>query len=721
MRLSILSDWGRELTSVPSDPAAGQQGRAWWDVTIGVIAALPVEAAAMETLIRDPLPAHFSDDPNEYKVGYLDSVEPGRPHRVALTTMPNDNTRMAATTCTDMLRTFPGIRCVVLTGIAGGVPNPDDPAHHVRLGDVVVAVDGIVDYGHVRRAEGGSQLRRPTLGLSIDLVRAVRQLQGRLVQGESPHWNAWLAPADGRKPMAAFARPEPTTDQLHLHDVPIEHPPPAATGHLPRQPKIHFGRIGSADELVVDEAVRDELAARFGVLAFEMEAAGIADSAAGRGVGWFMVRGIVDYCDRYKTDDWHPYASLTAAGCVRAVLQECRPFPVWRMTSGGGVIALLPDHELDRLVGLLKLAPELDTQEVWRTAMDGLTPLPAAAPETLAELAVHLIDLNAGASRLPPVLAFVEEVATRVEHRLAQQLRSWTDEVATRLQITEVVRAHRAGAAERRQAAADRHPPIWPCLLIQIERDGIDRERCEVRYWVQRRSDDWHPEPGDTQHTSFREVEQALQAAIQRAEEIWRDNNGPVEVELLLPTELLHKAVEWWHIELSEPAPIPLCLDYPVVVRSLDRMRASYRHRVWANRWRSLWRHPAQHRLYWGRTSAGDADLHRWNSRLRNDPDVTTVVLGHPPEQAPGREELRSALNAGIPVILWDRRPELAPDTAQLLQRMAQGDPTELPHQIRALRSAAAILPPDEQQRHPGRHLALLWDDPDRTIDDRRA
>src|SRR5262249_40116457 len=157
-------------------------------------------------------------------------------------------------------------------------------------------------------------------------------------------------------------------------------------------------------------------------------------------------------------------------------------------------------HELDRLTNLLEEVRELDVQDVWRTAVGGLTPLPASAPGTPAQLAAYLAELNAGPDQVPPPLAFVEEVAARVEHGLAAKLRGWIDKAAERLQIVEVMRGHRAATERRRQgrqSAADR-PVVRPCLLIQIESDGIDRDRCELRYWIQRHSDDWHPEPGDT-------------------------------------------------------------------------------------------------------------------------------------------------------------------------------------------------------------------------------
>jgi hypothetical protein len=274
------------------------------------------------------------------------------------------------------------------------------------------------------------------------------------------------------------------------------------------------------------------------------------------------------------------------------------------------------------------------------------------------------------------------------------------------------------------EKGAGQRPPVRPCLLIQIERDGIDQDRCEVRYWIQRHAQRWQPEPSDARQTTFRQLERVMQTAIQHAESTWHDaaDGEPVEIELLLPADLLHTAIEWWHTELEAPDPTPLCLDYPVVVRSLDRMRAPHRHRVWNQRWRSLWQSPPGHRVYWGRREPEPEGLGPWNARLREDRDVTTVVLGSSPEQLAGGHELESALNAGIPVILWDRRPApLAPEMAELLAEITHGGPTDLPGRVRELRAVAAQLPESEQRDHPGRHLALLWDDPDRNVYDAGA
>jgi nucleoside phosphorylase len=705
----------RDLGRAPADIDA------WPDVTIGVIAALTIEGAAMRTLMAAPRTVRVDDDPHEYRVGHLDSADPDRPHRIVLATLAEDNTRNAAATCTDMLRSFPHIRCVVMAGIAGGVPAPQRPERHVRLGDLVVA-SGIVDYGHIRQNTDGAAQRRPVSGISMDLKRVAQRLEEDQILGATMDWTQLLSPPE-EYPMAVFARPPESKDRLHRGRRVIPHPDRARSGHLADRPKVHFGSIGSADVLLKSAQVRDRLAAQHDVLAFEMETAGVAAGVANRGVNWFVVRGIVDYCDEHKNNDWHQYGSLVAAGGVRALLARCAPFPVWRL-SPDGARTLLPDLEMAALRDLLEQARDLDGEAIWEAAA-GDTVLVPERPATLAEMAVLLAGRNAGPDRIPPLVALVEHVAVRVAHRLAGQLRSWVDRVArSTMHIEELIPAFRQSVEHRHNHdKAGHHLPIRPCLLIQIERDGMESGSCEVRYWIQRRPRRWDPEPSDPRQTTFRELERVLQTALREAESTWRDlGDEPVEIELLLPADLLHTAVEWWHTELDAPASTPLCLEYRVVVRSLDRMREAHRRRTWANRWRSLWRDPARHRVHWGRTEPDDAGLGPWNARLREDHSLTTVILGNSPEDESGRQELASALNAGIPVILWDhRRGALAPEMAGLLDGITAGPPADLPGRVHALRRDAGLLAPADQASHPGRHLAVLWDDPDRNVLDTGA
>ncbi|MEA2732594.1 MAG: hypothetical protein QOF70_7069, partial [Acetobacteraceae bacterium] len=294
--------------------------------TIGIVTALWIEGHAVRSMISDSqLLAPISQDPNQYYQGTLASTKEDQPHQVVVTIMSRDSTRNAATVCTDLIRSFPSIRCVIMTGIAGGIPSPKNPGRHVRLGDVVVATKGIVDYRHVVQLDGRAITRRDVDDMSPELGRAANELAAKNFEGVRP-WEKWLN-VRGNPKMKNFARPPESTDILYIRGERAEHPPRKQSGHPRGKPKIHHGAIGSADMLLRDEILRDQIAQDYGVVAVEMEGSGIAVGSATHGKQWFMVRGISDYCDNAgKGDGWQAYASLAAAAYVRAVLEACHPY-----------------------------------------------------------------------------------------------------------------------------------------------------------------------------------------------------------------------------------------------------------------------------------------------------------------------------------------------------------------------------------------------------------
>ncbi len=284
------------------------------DVTIGVVTALTAEALAIEAAMDNCTATEAAKDTNHYRVGTMPSKDPETPHGVALVCQVRDGTRNAASVCTDLLRSFAGVRCVIMTGIAGGMPALSDPSRDIRLGDIVSANEGVVDYGHVRSTSEGSTIRRHLDGLSYMLVDADQELKRD--ERDARPWEATLS----RLAQGPFARPEPSTDPLYVQGA-----DGASDQNGPRYPQVHRGLIGSADHLVRDPKLRDSLAEQHGLLAVEMEVAGIAVAATRRGAQWYVVRGISDYCDDDKNDAWHNYASLAAAAYVRALLAQCQP------------------------------------------------------------------------------------------------------------------------------------------------------------------------------------------------------------------------------------------------------------------------------------------------------------------------------------------------------------------------------------------------------------
>jgi nucleoside phosphorylase len=726
----------------PTDPAARRLERG--DVTIGIITALPHEAVAIKTFLTDTTDLSVPGDPNIYHLGYLDSSDRARPHHVAMVQMPEDNTRNAAVVCTELLRTFQGVRCVLMVGIAGGVPSLQRPERHIRLGDVVVAIEGVIDYGHVRQADGVDAIRRPLEGMCVDLLRAVNELRQQDLERRAP---VWSRPVAANRPLASFSRPPASSDQLVVGGRPVEHPDPARTGHQRGRSKAHYGSIGSGDSLVRDAQWRDELAGRYGVIAMEMEAAGVAAAARQRGVPWFVVRGISDYCDGRKNDRWQNYAALMAASYTRTLLRFFRPYPAWSAAPGSGVLALVPDPERVDIIRALNQVPDLDPRALWHASAGDFAQMPEQPLRTVGEVFDHLAALNAD-DGMPPAIALLEEVAALATESQAGVLRWWSDTLAERLHAVAPLERRRAS---RPQRAADRPTDEtpqaastgpdcrtdpkssaepegdatvnhggWPCLVVQIVPDGIEHGRFLTSFWIQRRSGPWQPEPGEDEVEALRaSLPAEVDRFIRLAEQEWRAHDGPIAIEFLLPTDLFNLPVEWWPRNLDTPAPTPLCADYDVVLRSLDRMHAGHSHRQWLMRWQALWRSPGAHGVL--RRDGSEPDLGRWGTRLHFQEDVGAVVLSASPDSDTGREELDIALRAGIAMIIWDRRGQINADDEPAVRRLAAGHPAQLMYELRQLRKDAVMPVSESDDAHLGRHIAVLWDDATRPIDLRGA
>lgn len=285
----------------------------------GILTALPEEFAAMRSFIDDPRRANVEGDRADYLIGTIPSADPCRAHTAALTILGETGNDAAASACTNLLRSYRSVRCLLMAGIAAGVPDPGRPERHVRLGDIVVA-RGIAEYDSVRENDDGPVSRRAFPPPSPLLQRRARLLQAGEMTGDRP-WEDLLAAQMRLFPR--FGRPPESADVLYSSDGSerqVQHPDMALSGHRPGQPKVHSGLIASGDRSLRSARKRDEIATCYDVLAIEMEGKGIGNTGFYEGVEWFTVRGISDYGDRHVTPTWRSYASMAAAAYVRALL-----------------------------------------------------------------------------------------------------------------------------------------------------------------------------------------------------------------------------------------------------------------------------------------------------------------------------------------------------------------------------------------------------------------
>ncbi|KAH7184065.1 nucleoside phosphorylase domain-containing protein, partial [Fusarium oxysporum] len=312
---------------------------------IAIICALPLEADAVEALFdhhwddEDPPFDKELGDPNAYSTGVI-----GR-HNVVLSYMPGMGIANAAAVASNCGKSFPDVKLALVVGVCGVAPfklNKDE----IVLGDVIVS-DGIVQYDFGRQLPD-HLIRKDTLldslGRPNQEIRGVlaklrslrhhRQLSDKIVEylevlRQEPELRAEYPGVPKDRLFDASYRhtiDRKSCEQLGCNGELVSRSRLETAGVRPT-PAVHFGLMASGNSVMKSGKDRDRIAAAEGVIAFEMEGAGVWDSFP-----CIVIKGACDYADSHKNKDWQRYAAATAAACAKAFLSFWVPSPTQDMS-----------------------------------------------------------------------------------------------------------------------------------------------------------------------------------------------------------------------------------------------------------------------------------------------------------------------------------------------------------------------------------------------------
>jgi len=289
---------------------------------IGIITALPKEFAAVCAVLGcgAPISVPGSGAGRRYSFARIQNRE-GKEHVVAVTFLTDMGNNSAALRAQLLKTHCVNVQHIIMTGIAGAVPNPSKVSDHVRLGDIVVSNrEGVIQYDFNKEHLDKIEHRNPPRPPSASLLEAVQLLQSQELLGQRP-WDEYIDRAV-HKLGEKWQRPSNDKDILKIGLDTIEevkHPNDAE--RKAGYPRIFLGPIASANILLKNPVKRDYLRDTFGVKAVEMEGAGIADATWNSEIGYLVIRGTCDYCNSDKGDDWQLYASVIAASYTRAIIE----------------------------------------------------------------------------------------------------------------------------------------------------------------------------------------------------------------------------------------------------------------------------------------------------------------------------------------------------------------------------------------------------------------
>ncbi|KAJ6133715.1 hypothetical protein N7523_000037 [Penicillium sp. IBT 18751x] len=291
--------------------------------TVGWICALPVETAAAKLMldeIHHPLP-RLSMDQNTYIFGSIGD------HNVIIASLPSGayGNTSAATVGMYFISCFHSIRIGFMVGVGGGVPSNNAD---IRLASQRPLLGACVIQYDLGKALRGSQfqrilmLNRPpkVLLTALTTLQAYHLTEDSRVLEYMSNIQGKLSPRKAK----TFARP---TQEDCLFQVEYDHvlsdtcincdrsrlSPRHSRDH--EEPAVHYGLIGSANQVVKDARLRDQLAQDLGVYCLEMEAAGLMNDFP-----CLVIRGICDYADSNKNKEWQGYAAAVTAAYAKELL-----------------------------------------------------------------------------------------------------------------------------------------------------------------------------------------------------------------------------------------------------------------------------------------------------------------------------------------------------------------------------------------------------------------
>ncbi|KAF3068181.1 hypothetical protein CFAM422_007999 [Trichoderma lentiforme] len=323
--------------------AAPQPNLTLADYTIGWICTKHIEYDAAQLFLDETHPDIApSNGGHTYTLGKIGK------HNVVIATMANMFREEATATnlICSMKSAFPNISINLMVGIGSGAPSL---THDIRLGDVVVSAPdpesgspAVFAYNFDKTVQDGTlheitpHLNRPLslLMSSVGSLHTSYRLKGHQIEDDI---SSILEKRPGLR--QKYERPQLSSDRLYKSTV--NHPLNNEEGRkisyekdvsmLVQRPErarnkanpcIHHGTIASGCQVMKDAIIRDKLISENNdIVCFDTEVVRVFMY----NVPGLVVRGICDYSDSHKNEEWQGYAAMTAAAYAKDIVRNIPP------------------------------------------------------------------------------------------------------------------------------------------------------------------------------------------------------------------------------------------------------------------------------------------------------------------------------------------------------------------------------------------------------------
>ncbi|MEV4139400.1 hypothetical protein AB0J72_45470 [Dactylosporangium sp. NPDC049742] len=398
-----------------------------------------------------------------------------------------------------------------------------------------------------------------------------------------------------------------------------------------------------------------------------------------------------------------------AADRLAALVEECE--------TQASILSTDERAELERLLGVLPPPAPAQLQILVQRALGTRVPGTVGAARTVAETFGALEGATWPPGGPHPLVMFALCLADEQLARPARALLTWTERVATRIGCdpTAVREALHGLRAARDEIPADAF------LIVKID-DRVFPDGYQLSAWWYRSDGGMSAKVEDAAPCRRDQLDARGEDLLERTSQFLTAGFGELTIEFLVPHQLLGHPFDGWRIAVGQPGQRRIGICYPVVIRSLDRLRDRWSHGDWRRRWQRLSADPCSAAsVQWLRPGTGtqpapDADdivetAHGepFLQALRRREQLVCVGLTYPYVHAQ-EAGLAFAIHAGVPAAVWRRDDgAVAPLRQAVSGFVATGTLAALPERVLGLRQAAV-----ESDVAAVREVSLVWDDPER-------
>ncbi|KAM0325456.1 hypothetical protein ACHAQA_007443 [Verticillium albo-atrum] len=344
------------------------------DFEVAIVCALALEFDAIVLLIDEfwdeegDRYGRATGDMNRYTTGRMGKTD------VVVVLLSTMGKVSAASSSATLRASYTGLRIALLTGICGGAPKTK-AGEDVLLGDVIIS-NIVIQYDLSRQYADGFAIKNT---VEVALGKPTPNIRNLTAYLETDHGRERLEERlivflraiqtkaqDRRRNRFIYSYPGAGHDRLFRANHQHKHHASTATCECAKHqrstdpvceasrvlscgdlgcnsaflvirdrleenrqleakgqqreapaPSIFVGRVASGDRVLKSAEERDMLVRNHEIVGFEMEGAGVWDQ-----VPCIVVKGVCDYADSHKNDEWQNFAAATAASAAKALLEK---------------------------------------------------------------------------------------------------------------------------------------------------------------------------------------------------------------------------------------------------------------------------------------------------------------------------------------------------------------------------------------------------------------